>query len=140
MSRLRADDYRTALSERSVKWRRVRISCVLVLASFIGMASALAGDIDTFPATSIDASHGEATLFSHENVLLGLSCKSGPIRKLSGLSTVSIGDTLLTESIPFAQRLLRYPSSKEIFALVAVRSREGRRSLCISGESTCSPQ
>lgn len=70
--------------------------CALAFLSLgtAGRISAQAQDIETYPATSINASQGEATLFSHERVLLGLSCKSGPIAKMSGLSTVSIGDTL----------------------------------------------
>lgn len=77
-----------------LKQRGIQICCALVLTFFVGATLGLPQDIETYPATSIDASQGEATLFSHESVLLGLSCKSGPIGKFSGLSTVSIGDTL----------------------------------------------
>ncbi len=95
MSRLGPDSHRTSKPERSFERRRVRMFFFLVLASLGGSESALAGDIETYPVTSIDASQGEATLFSHESVLLGLSCASGPIGKLSGLSIVNIGDTLI---------------------------------------------
>ena len=74
-------------------WRR-RMYCALAFFPLIAAGRISAQDIETYPATSINASQGEATLFSHERVLLGLSCKSGPIAKMPGLSTVSIGDTL----------------------------------------------
>lgn len=74
-------------------WPR-RLCCALAFLFFIAAGRVSAQDIETYLATSINASQGEATLFSHERVLLGLSCKSGPIAKISGLSTVNIGDTL----------------------------------------------
>ncbi len=52
-------------------------------------------DVQTFSAQSIDASQGDATLYSHERILLGLSCKSGPVGKLPGLATISIGDKII---------------------------------------------
>lgn len=71
---------------------RQRICCALLF--LFATDHVLAQDVETYTATSINASQGDATLFSHERVLLGLSCKSGPISKITGLSTVSIGDTL----------------------------------------------
>jgi len=38
--------------------------------------------VTEFSATSIDVSKGDVTLYSHERVLLGLSCRSGPVGKL----------------------------------------------------------
>jgi len=90
---LRFGDLSAELNPPARVWWQ-RICCALAFLSFIGAGRVFAQDIETYLATSINASQGEATLFSHEPVLLGLSCKSGPIAKMSGLSTVNIGDTL----------------------------------------------
>lgn len=86
-------DLSTGLSPSPRAWRQ-RICCALAFLSLFAAGRIFAQDIETYSATSINASQGDATLFSHERVLLGLSCKSGPIAKMSGLSTVNIGDTL----------------------------------------------
>ena len=57
--------------------------------------------VTEFSATSIDVSKGDVTLYSHERVLLGLSCRSGPVGKLTGLKTISIGDTINHEEYSF---------------------------------------
>jgi len=69
-------------------------SLAFAAACLVGGSQAFAADIETYAVTSIDVSQGEATLYTHERVLLGLSCSSGPVGKLSGLSRVSIGDTV----------------------------------------------
>jgi hypothetical protein len=69
------------------------LSIFLFLCMSIGV-TAWALDVEEFFATSIDVSHGEVTLYSHESILLGLSCKSGPVGKLTELRTISIGDTI----------------------------------------------
>jgi hypothetical protein len=53
------------------------------------------------PPTSIDVSQGVVTLYRHENILLGLSCKSGPVGQLTGLKTISIGDTIKHDKYSF---------------------------------------
>ena len=70
-----------------------RLPIFLFLYMFIGV-NAWALDVEEFHATSIDVAQGEVTLYSHESILLGLSCKSGPVGKLTGLRTISIGDTI----------------------------------------------
>lgn len=70
-----------------------RLSIFLLIYMFVGV-SAWALDVEEFLATSIDISEREVTLYSHESILLGLSCKSGPVGKLTGLRTISIGDTI----------------------------------------------
>ena len=54
-----------------------RLSIFLFIYMFAGI-SAWALDVEEFLATSIDVSQGEVTFYSHESILLGLSCKSGP--------------------------------------------------------------
>ena len=58
-------------------------------------------DVEEFKVTSIDVSQGEVTLYSHESILLGLSCESGPVGKVTGLRTISIGDVINHEKYTF---------------------------------------
>jgi hypothetical protein len=45
-------------------------------------------------ARTADLSGAKATLFKHESILLGLSCRSGPVGELINLQRVSLGDTI----------------------------------------------
>ena len=70
-----------------------KVYLFLFLFMIVGV-NAWALDVNAFNAKSIDVTKGEVTLYSHESILLGLSCKSGPVSKLTGLRTISIGDTI----------------------------------------------
>ena len=70
-----------------------RVAVFLFLCMFFG-ASVWASDVEKFYATSINVSQGMATLYSQETVLLGVSCRTGAVGKLTGLRTISIGDTI----------------------------------------------
>ncbi len=83
-----------------------RLSKLLFLCIFIGV-NAWGLDVEEFAATSIDASRGEVTLYSHESILLGLSCKSGPVGKLTGSRTISIGDTITHEKYSFRVGIIK---------------------------------
>ncbi len=63
--------------------------------------SAWALDVETFSASSIDVSQSEVKLYSHERILLGLSCKSGPVGTLVGLQSISLGDRITHEHYAF---------------------------------------
>lgn len=54
----------------------------------------LALDVAESNAQEVDLSSSSAVLNSHESILLGLSCKSGPIGMLEGVSVIKIGDTV----------------------------------------------
>ena len=77
-----------------------RVTTFFFLCMFIG-ASVWASDVGKFYATSIDVSQGVATLYSKEPVLLGVSCKTGPVGRLAGLRTISIGDTIKNNRYSF---------------------------------------
>ena len=64
------------------------------MAAIITVASANALETETHSAKHIEVVDGDAVMYTHEKVLLGLSCRSGPVGKLSDLSEVRIGDTL----------------------------------------------
>ena len=53
-----------------------------------------AADPVTIRASAVEVLEGSATLFSHESVFLGMSCKSGPVGELSALRTVRVGDKI----------------------------------------------
>jgi hypothetical protein len=65
-----------------------------VVAAVITVGFANAEDTETHSANRIDGAGGDAVMYVHEKALLGLSCRSGPVGKLSGLSEIKIGDTL----------------------------------------------
>lgn len=65
-----------------------------LLAGLIVLGPSVTGASDTFSARRIDASRGNAVMHSHERILLGLSCRSGPVGTLTGLSGIQLGDTL----------------------------------------------
>lgn len=71
-----------------------RILASIALLACIGVGEVSAAGIETYSVTSIDISQGDATVYTHERAFLGLSCSSGPVGKLSGISKVSIGDTV----------------------------------------------
>ena len=83
-----------------------RLSIFLFL-WILAVVNAWALDVEEFPATSIDVSQGEVTLYTHESVLLGLSCKSGSVAKLIGLRTISIGDTIKHEKYSFRVGIIK---------------------------------
>jgi hypothetical protein len=64
------------------------------IVAIITVASANALETVTHSAKHIEVVGGDAVMYTHEKVLLGLSCRSGPVGKLNDLSEVRIGDTL----------------------------------------------
>ena len=86
---------------------------LLGLLYFIIGGSVWALDTENFKATSIDVSQGVATLYSHESVFLGLSCKSGPVGELSGLYTISIGDTIKFDKYSFHVGIIKVSKFNE---------------------------
>jgi hypothetical protein len=84
----------------------------LFLCMLIGV-TAWALDVEEFFATSVDVSQGEVTLFSQESILLGLSCKSGPVGKLTGLKTISIGDTINHDKYSFRVGIIKVSKFNE---------------------------
>ncbi len=89
-----------------------RLSIFLFLCMSIGV-TAWALDVEEFFATSVDVSQGEVTLFSHESILLGLSCKSGPVGKLTRLKTISIGDTIKHDKYSFRIGIIKVSKFNE---------------------------
>jgi len=69
----------------------LRLIAVVLLAA-AGSVSAL--DVTKLHARAVDLSNSKAVLNTHESVLLGLSCKSGPVGTVQGVSVVKLGDTV----------------------------------------------
>ena len=74
------------------------MSCRLRIAAFVcavlTFSPALALDVTKLNAQAVDLSGSSAVLYSHESILLGFSCKSGPVGTLQGVSVVRLGDTV----------------------------------------------
>jgi hypothetical protein len=58
-------------------------------------------DVEKYRATSVEVASGTATLLSHESVLFGLSCSSGPVGDLPNLKQVELGDTITLKNYSF---------------------------------------
>lgn len=89
-----------------------RLSILLFLCISV-TSTVWAFDVEEFLATSVDVSQGEVTLFSHESILLGLSCKSGPVCKLTGLKTISIGDMIKCGKYSFRVGIIKVSKFNE---------------------------
>jgi len=100
---------------------------------FVALAAVCAGIAradETFAAKRIDVSHGEVVMYTHEEVLLGLSCKSGPVGKLTGLSEIRIGDTLKQGKYSFQVGIIEVTKySRDI--------RAGNQTIAKKGETEC---
>ncbi len=79
---------------------------LMLFVGFVLAAAVAARDIETFEARSIDVSRGEVTLLRHKKILLGLTCSSGPEGILTGLRTISLGDTITHKKLSFRVGLI----------------------------------
>ncbi len=68
--------------------------------------SGYALEIEEYRVNEIKVVGGSAKLLSHESILLGLSCRSGPVGDLPNLSQVSIGDTITLGKYTFKVGLI----------------------------------
>ena len=67
---------------------------VLIVVS-LGVASvATAAEPIVERANGMESFDNQAVLFSHESVMLGLTCKSGPVGRISNLGHVKLGDSI----------------------------------------------
>jgi len=89
-----------------------KLSILLFLCILVAVP-AWALEVEEFLATRVDVSQGEVTLFSHESILLGLSCISGSVGKLDGLNTISIGDTIKYDKYSFRVGIIKVSKFKE---------------------------
>ncbi len=79
---------------------------LIILFCLLGPSIPLALDTEKGRATVVEVLDQPATLFSHESVLFGLSCKSGPVGELHNLHQVKIGDTISHKAYSFRVGLI----------------------------------
>lgn len=66
----------------------------LLCCALLAIASVHALDVTTFYASRVALPATSATLYSHEPLFLGISCKSGPVGQLEGPTVIGLGDTV----------------------------------------------
>ncbi len=83
-----------------------RTICTLSLfLAGLGVVHAL--EVEEYRATAVEVAGGTATLLSHESILFGLSCNSGPVGDLPNLRQVKLGDTVTLKKYSFHVGLIK---------------------------------
>jgi hypothetical protein len=85
---------------------------------------------ETSRAVAVEALDQSATLLSHESVLLGLSCKSGPVGELPNLRQVKIGDVITYKGYSFRVGLIEVTKFFEDM-------KSGRQTIAKKGDVVC---
>lgn len=75
-----------------VKRSLIAISLIMIALSFWSISYAI--NSEEFNVQQVSFQEGSATLYAHESVWLGVTCKSGPIGKVEDRTSLSIGDTV----------------------------------------------
>jgi hypothetical protein len=78
----------------------------VIVACLLGPSTVQALETIKSRAMAVEALDQSATLLSHESILFGLSCKSGPVGELPDLRQVKIGDTISYKSYSFTVGLI----------------------------------
>ena len=82
-----------------------RVICGLSLfLAGLGVVHAL--EVEEYRATAVEVAGGTATLLSHESILSGLSCRSGPVGELPNLRQVKLGDAITLKNYSFRVGLI----------------------------------
>ena len=84
----------------------------------------------TSRAVAVEALDQSATLLSHESMLLGLSCRSGPVGQLPNLRLVKIGDVITYKGYSFRVGLIEVTKFTEDM-------KSGRQTIAKQGDVTC---
>ena len=99
---------------------------LLILVSFPTMAD----DSVTSQAHEIDVSRSKITLLINEPKMMGLTCFSGPIGELNGLSRIKIGDTIKYGKYKFSVGIIQATKFYSEFAF-------GGEVFARKGETVC---
>ncbi len=79
----------------------------IVVFCFFGPSTVQGLETEESRAMAIEVLEQSATILSHESILLGLSCKSGPVGELPNLRHVKIGDTISYKDYSFRVGLIK---------------------------------
>lgn len=79
---------------------------LIIIFCLLSPSSVQAIEPERSRAVAVEVLDQSATLLSHESVLLGLSCKSGPVGKLPNLRQVKIGDVISYKDYSFRVGLI----------------------------------
>lgn len=79
---------------------------LIIVFCLLGSSSIRALETERSRAVAVEVLDQSATLLSHESILLGLSCKSGPIGELPNLRQVMIGDVISYKNYSFRVGLI----------------------------------